>query len=227
MIIYMKESKRKPFWILRQIFIRLIVVVGAVGLTLVFFLILPMMQQISKPPASDLMVQQIDTAKLEAPTPPPQEEKQKEPEPEETPPALAEEAPPLSLSQLELALNPGFGEGYMQGDFSVKLNTAVSDNKTVDALFSIADLDQKPRIIYQPNPVMTKEMRKNTPGTVHIVFVVDQQGRVENPIVQITSNPIFDKSAINAVKQWKFEPGKRNGQAVKFRMRVPVTFSKG
>jgi protein TonB len=29
---------------------------------------------------------------------------------------------------------------------------------------------------------------------------------------------------MKAVKQWKFEPGKRKGQAVRFRMRVPITF---
>lgn len=126
-----------------------------------------------------------------------------------------------------MALNPGFSDGWMQGDFAVKLNTVVSDSKDVEALFSISDLDQQPRVIYQPGPILTKEVRQKAPGTVYIIFVVDQQGRVENPIVQKASDPAFEKPAINAVKQWKFEPGKRNGQPVKFRMRVPFTFPKG
>ncbi len=196
-------------------------------LTVAFFLVLPLMQTLTQPPATDLLVQSVDTAKLEAPPPPPQEEPEKEPEQEEQPPELLEDAPPLDLSQLELALNPGFSGGWMDGDFTVNLNTVVSESKTVDALFSIADLDQKPRVIYQPGPSVDKKVREKAPGTVYVAFVVDERGRVESPLIQKSSDPIFERPAISAVKQWKFEPGKRNGEPVKFRMRVPISFPKG
>jgi TonB family protein len=139
---------------------------------------------------------------------------------------LMEEAPPLDLSQLELALNPGDGAGLL-GDFVNQLNPLTSSGAEVDALFSMADLDQKPRVLYQPGPVLNKQIRQQAPGTVYIIFIVDQRGRVENPIVQKSSDPVFERSALAAVKQWKFEPGKRNGQPVRFRMRVPITFPKG
>ena len=224
----MREHNRKLFWILRELFGRLLVIVGSVVLTLIFFLVLPLMQTLAKPPTTDLIVQAVDTAKLEAPEPPPEMEPEEEPEPEEKPPELTEDMPPLDLSQLELALNPGLSGGMMDGDFAVNLKTIVlANNKDIDALFSIADLDQKPRVIYQPSPMLNKEIRKKAPGKVYIVFVVNQQGRVDNPIVQKSSDPVFEKSALNAIKKWKFEPGKRNGQAVRFRMRVPVTFPKG
>lgn len=223
-----RNQKRKSFWIIRGIFHRLLVIVGAAVLMLAFFLVLPLMQTINKPPTTDLLVQSVETAKLEAPDPPPEPEQEEEPEPEETPPELVEETAPLDLSQLEMALNPTLGEGLLSGDFAVKLTTVASDKKDVDAaLFSIADLDQKPRVIYQPGPVLNKDVRKKAPGTVYIIFVVDNRGRVENPIVQKSTDPVFEKPAMNAVKQWKFEPGKRNGQAVRFRMRVPITFPKG
>ena len=138
-----------------------------------------------------------------------------------------EEAPPLDLSQLELALNPGFSEGWMGGDFAVNLKTVVSKDDSLDAVFSMADLDQKPRVIYQPGPTLNKQIRRKAPGTVYIIFVVDQRGRVENPVVQKATDPVFTKSALAAIKQWKFEPGKRNGKAVRFRMRIPITFPKG
>jgi protein TonB len=225
----LRKRKRKSFRIVREIFHRLLVVVGAVVLTLAFFIVLPLMQSISKPPTDDLILQTMDVGNIEPPPPPPQEEVQEEPEPEDAPPELTEEAPPLDLSQLELALNPnpGFSENWMGPDFTVKLNTIVSDSKDVDALFSIADLDQKPRIIYQPSPILNLKIRKKAPGTVYIIFVVDQKGRVENPVVQKSTDPVFEKPALVAVKQWKFEPGKRNGKAVRFRMRVPITFPKG
>lgn len=222
----MRNSKRK-FCLITGLFHHLLVVVGAAGLTLVFFLVLPLMQTLTKPPTSDLIVQSVETAKLEAPPPPPETEPE-EPEPEEEPPELEpQEAQPLTLDQLTMALNPSFSDSWMQGDFAVKLNTVVSNTKNVDALFSIADLDQKPRVIYQPGPTLNKEVRQKAPGTVYIIFVVDKNGRVQNPIVQKSSDPVFEKPAMSAIKQWKFEPGKRNGQPVKFRMRVPFTFPKG
>jgi len=223
----MKNRKHKPFRLVRELINRLLTLVGALGLTLAFFLVLPLMQTLTKPASSDTLIRTVDTARLEAPPPPPEPEPEKEPEPEEQPPQLAEEAPPLDLSQLELALNPGMGDGLGSGDFAVKLNTVAADTQSVDALFSIADLDQKPRAVYQPSPTITKEVRKKTPGTVYIVFVVDQNGRVESALVQQSTDPVFEKPALAAVKQWKFEPGKRNGQPVRFRMRVPITFPKG
>jgi protein TonB len=224
----MRRLKSK-IWFIREFFNRLLGLSFAVAMTLILFLVLPLMQHLSAPPKSDLELQTIDTAKLDAPPPPPQEEKQEEPKPDEKPPELTETAQPLDLSQLELALNPMLSEGLVGGDFVVKLNTAAAgENKQdVDALFSVADLDQKPRVLYQTSPTLTKEMRSKTPGTVYIVFVVDQQGRVENPAIQKSTDPVFDKAAVTAVKQWKFEPGKRNGQPVRFRMRVPLTFPKG
>ena len=74
---------------------------------------------------------------------------------------------------------------------------------------------------------MTPEVRRKAPGTVYILFLVGTDGRVENPIVQKSSDPIFEKPALAAIKQWKFEPGKRSGQPVRFRMRVPITFPEG
>jgi len=206
---------------------RLWVSLGAGWLTLIFFLILPLMQTITQPRNMDMELQGIDTANVPPPPPPPEPEQEEEKEEEPPLPELAEEAPPLDLSQLELALNPGFSEGWMGGDFAVKLNTVASQGDTLDAVFSMADLDQKPRVIYQPGPTLNSAARKKAPGTVYILFIVDQRGRVENPVIQKSTDPVFEKPALAAVKQWKFEPGKRNGQAVRFRMRVPVTFPKG
>ncbi len=208
---------------------RVLVVVGALGLTLLFFMVLPLMQSISGGPQADTMVTTVDVTDVPPPPPPPEEEPPKPEEPPQEPPELQEPMEQrLDLSQLELALNPGgFGDGSFGGDFAVKLNTVTASKaEDVDALFSLSDLDQQPRIVYQPGPTIDATIRRKAPGTVHIIFIVDQRGRVENPIVQQSTDPIFDKPALAAVRQWKFEPGKRQGQPVRFRMRVPITFPK-
>ena len=206
---------------------RLMVAAGATGLTLMFFLVLPLIQVITRPATADLSVRDLDTANIPPPPPPPEEEPEKEEEEEEEPPELIDEAPPLDLSQLELAMNAGFGDGWFDPDFAVKLNTGGVRGDDLDALFDMSDLDQQPRAIYQPNPTLDAQVRRKTPGKVNIIFIVDKRGRVENPIVQNSTDPIFEGPALAAIKQWKFEPGKRKGEPVRFRMRVPITFPKG
>ena len=82
----------------------------------------------------------------------------------------------------------------------------------------------RPRAIYQQQPQLTAALRKQMPATVNILFTVDESGRVENPIVQSSSDPLFEAPVLAAIKQWKFEPGKRNGKPVRFRMRQPMAF---
>ncbi|MBN1515005.1 energy transducer TonB [Candidatus Sumerlaeota bacterium] len=213
--------------LLRNVLHRFLVVVGAAGLTLIFFMVLPLMQTLSKPPDTDLQLHTMDTAQLEPPPPPPEEEEpEEEPEPEEKPPELAEETQPLDIAQMEMLLNQGLSGGLVAGDFALKLNTAMAESEDLEQLFSIADLDQKPRVVYQPGPMIGKAVRKKAPGTAYIVFIVNKDGRVENPIVQKSTDSVFNKPALDAVKKWKFEPGQRNGKPVRFRMRVPITFPK-
>ncbi|MCF7974947.1 MAG: energy transducer TonB [Phycisphaerae bacterium] len=208
------------------------VVLGAVGLTLLFFLVLPLMQTITAPLTNDLFVTEVDLGSVEPPPPsPPEEEVEPEPEAEEQPMELdSQEAPPLDLSQLELALNPGgFGDGWMGGmDFAVKLNAMASTSSTdnLDAVFSMADLDQKPRVISQRGPTYTKQLRKNAPAKVNVIFIVNELGRVVDPKVKNATNAMFEMPALAAVKQWRFEPGKRAGKPVRFRMLAPITFPK-
>jgi protein TonB len=186
------------------------------------------MQTLNKPPTNDLVLQYVDTIK-EPPPPPTEIEPEEEPEPEEKPPELIEKTQKLDLSQLELALNLNLNTGWMSGDFAVKLDTFDSEDgkDNLDELFSMADLDQKPRVVYQPGPIIGEKVRRKSPGTVYILFIVDEKGNVENPVIQSSTDPVFEKPAITAVKQWKFEPGKRKGKPVRFRMRVPITFPKG
>jgi protein TonB len=207
---------------LKQLAYLLVALLVALGV----FMILPILQVITTPLTKDLTVRTVDIANVPPPPPPPMEEPE-EPEPEEEPPPPpAVDAPPLDLSQLELALNPGDG-AFGGGDFTINLNGVTGNSGDVDAIFSLSDLDQKPRVVYQPAPIYPAELaRKKLEGTVYILFLVDKSGKTRDLKVQKSSHPAFNKPALKAVKQWKFEPGKRKGKPVQFRMRVPITFQK-
>lgn len=203
----------------------LLVIALTLSLTAFMFLLLPLLEQVTRMGKEDVEIRSVSTADLPPPPPPP-EEPEEEKEPDEPPPDIAEEAPPMDLSQLELALNPGSVDGF--GDVIARLTSvdAASAQMDADAIFSSSDLDQMPRAVFQPPPDYPADLRKRrVEGTVYVVFVVDKNGRVANPTVQAPVHPALDSAALQAVRRWRFEPGRRRGQAVQFKMRVPISFS--
>lgn len=93
-----------------------------------------------------------------------------------------------------------------------------------EPIASLADLDARPRALYQPGPVLTAELRTKAPGKGTVLFVVDESGDVVDARVHESSNPAFEKPALEAVRRWRFQPAVRDGKPVRFRMRTPLTF---
>lgn len=210
----------------------IVVMLGAALATTGSFLVLPLLAVISGGPPADLVVTSVTTADVPPPPPPVAPEVEEPPEePEDRQPRLDESPQPLDLAQLELALGGGAGDGPGTGDLAIDLSkfTRIGQDASdaADALFSLADLDQAPRVVHQPSPVLSPDVTKRAPGTAHVLFVVEADGRVAQPVVQNSTDPVFERPALAAVKQWRFEPGRRNGKPVRFRMRVPITFPRG
>ena len=205
---------------------RLVVLVAASVVTFAYFLILPLLESIGRPPKDEYDVRSISVVEEPPPPPPPMEE-EKEEEKQEEQPELDSQAEPLDLSQLEIALNTNATGGW-GADFGVDVRSHMARAQKMDAVFSLSELDQRPRPVYQPSPRYPPELqRKGVQGSVTVAFIVDSDGRVTRAKVQKSSHPGFNRAALKAVKRWKFEPGKREGKAVQFRMRVPITFSAG
>lgn len=147
--------------------------------------------------------------------------------------SAAASAPKLeaaSLGAIEAALSGQLGGG---GDFGGAMDFSsggriggtggVGEGKGLDNAFSMSEIDQKPRVIFQAAPVYPAGMR-STEGVVTVIFIVDASGRVANIRVEKATNPQFEKPAVDAVKQWKFEAAVRGGQRVSCKMRVPLRF---
>lgn len=95
-----------------------------------------------------------------------------------------------------------------------------------DKIFKSGDLDNTPRARVTARPVYPFEARRNgLAGEVVVEFTVDETGNVHAPTVARSSNRVFDEAALRAVARWKFEPGKRDGRAVRFRMALPIVFT--
>lgn len=151
-------------------------------------------------------------------------------------PASAPELSALSLSELESALagDSGGGDGIAE---AISLSSGGRIGGTGDpaaasqegpASFALSELDQRPQPLQQTVPRYPTELRKRkVQGTVEVVFLVDTDGRVLEPRVDKSTNDAFNQPALEAVRQWKFEAGTKEGKKVRFKMRVPITFSAG
>lgn len=201
----------------------LLVAVGAGSLTLGFFLMLPLLQAITRPPDNDRIVREVDTTRI-PPQPPPPEPDPPQDEPEPEPPPTMENAPAPNLDDLRQLLNPSFDSGWSTEEIQKRLQGMVQPGSGLDDLASMTGVDQEPRVIQQTAPSMSAKLRKKAPAQVTVIFIVDERGRVENARVEHTTDPLFDRAAINAIGQWRFEPAKRGGEPVPWRMRVTVTF---
>lgn len=89
-----------------------------------------------------------------------------------------------------------------------------------------AALDHQPRARVQVAPTYPFEARhEGRTGEVEVAFVVDEAGRVLDPQVTSSTDPVFNEAALKAVSKWRFEPGTVHGRVVRFRMAVPVRFN--
>jgi TonB family protein len=82
-----------------------------------------------------------------------------------------------------------------------------------------------PRVLFSPDPEYSEEARKaKYQGTVVLWVVVGPDGRPRDIRVQRTLGLGLDEKAVEAVRQWKFDPARKNGQPVAVQINVEVNF---
>jgi len=195
----------------------------AAGLTALIFCILPFSHLVNNPSKT---VELRKTSAADLPPPPPEETPAAPPEPEAAKeaapePQLAETSQQIPLSaDLEVAAGSG---GALAGFGEIRSLTAV---ETVQQdVFDVADLQKRPEAVSQVAPTYPPELRKaKVEGMVTLAFVLSEDGKVEDPRVENSSRPEFEKPALEAVRKWHFRPGMKDGQPVRTYIRLPMRF---
>ncbi|MGJ8651612.1 MAG: energy transducer TonB [Opitutaceae bacterium] len=202
----------------------------ALGVTLgiavsgLIFLAIPLTQIFTEYKKESTDIQAIDLAP--PPPPPPLDEPPPPPEPEEEPPPPDFEppTPPISLEQLEIALEAGTGDA-VGGDFAMPNLTINKDDLGGLDIFDINDLDKKPKSVKQVAPIYPMDAtRRGLSGYVNVQFIIDKRGNVVNVKVTSSSDKIFDKPTIDALRQWKFTPGEKGGRVVTTRAETRIPY---
>jgi TonB family protein len=82
-----------------------------------------------------------------------------------------------------------------------------------------------PSLIFSPDPEFSDEARKaKYQGTVIVRIIIGTDGRVRDAHIQRSLGMGLDEKALDAVHRWKFEPAKKDGQAVAVAVNVEVNF---
>src|SRR3984885_4563394 len=82
-----------------------------------------------------------------------------------------------------------------------------------------------PAILSKVEPQYSEEARKaGLQGTVLLKIIVDPAGKPMDPRVLRGLGLGLDEKAIEAVSNWQFQPGAKDGQAVPAQARIEVNF---
>jgi protein TonB len=112
-------------------------------------------------------------------------------------------------------VGPGDGRGVGPGEIA----------GTGDGAFRMGKGVTAPRVIYQTDPEFSEEARKaKYQGNCLLGLVVDASGHPTHIRVLNALGMGLDEKAIESVKNWKFEPGKKDGLDVAVEIAVEVDF---
>lgn len=93
-------------------------------------------------------------------------------------------------------------------------------------VFSLDELERVPQIVHKPRPEFPNDMRTAAiPGQATISAVVTKEGKVQDARVEYATGESFALAAIDAVEQWTFKPGIKDGEPVNTRLKIPMIFS--
>jgi periplasmic protein TonB len=94
-----------------------------------------------------------------------------------------------------------------------------------DGVYRAGNGVTKPELVHKVEPEYSEEARKaKFQGVVVLYIVVDPSGNAINPKVMKSLGLGLDEKAMEAVKQWKFKPGYKDGKAVAVAATVEVNF---
>lgn len=86
---------------------------------------------------------------------------------------------------------------------------------------------ESPPILQQPpaSPVYPPELRAaGIEGEVVVEYIVDEQGVVVAAEALESTDAAFEAPALDAVRAWRFTPGKKEGRGVRTRVKQTITF---
>ena len=126
---------------------------------------------------------------------------------------------------------PGGVIGGVPGGVSGGVVGGVGGASTVAAgpqsprIYKVGGDVSAPKVLHKVDPEYTKEARDaKIEGTVVVQTEIHTDGRAHNTSVVRSLDRGLDRNAIDAISQWEFDPGKRDGKPVTVTATIEVNF---
>jgi len=203
--------------------------------TLGIFMFLPFAELISVRYSEELRLYRVEAVIAQPPVPPEAQARKPPQEPLKESKRLPKpklEKIRRQLKPLQVALSLQLGmDTPMCGDFDLNIPLQVATRHQAqlekgDIVFELSEVDRPPRPLFRIPPLYPMSAKiRGIEGVVELMFVVDVDGSVKDIEIKSSSpEGVFDKSAIRAVRQWRFKPASKGGKPVRVRVLLPVRF---
>lgn len=128
----------------------------------------------------------------------------------------------VGLTGIDVGL-PGPGSTAME-DLADALLDTKRDMR--DLVMTRESVDVMPRPVAQPSPRFPDRLHREgvMTGVVVVTLLIGTDGAVENVQVLSASHDLFERSVMEAVRGWRFEPAQYRGQPVPLSMRQTIHF---
>ena len=157
------------------------------------------------------------------------------PTPEATPPPVESEPTPPPSQQAAMStpapLPPHHERprSHATASTSARRSAAATQTSTISGATTTGGSasNSRPGYRYNPRPDYPAEARaSHQEGLVMLGVQVNTEGHVSDvSLARSSGYPLLDKSAIEAVRRWTFEPAREGGFPVASRVDVPVRFT--
>jgi protein TonB len=146
------------------------------------------------------------------------------PKPKPKPKKATPKAPLPNLNSIMSGISmniPEFATGNIAGDGSDLL-----DEIAEDAIMNEDTVDSKPKVLSRtPMEFPVQAAKEGIKGYVIINLLIDKDGSVElAKILESQPNGVFDDTAINGVRSWRFSPAMYRGKPVKIWAKQKIKF---
>jgi TonB family protein len=93
----------------------------------------------------------------------------------------------------------------------------------VTPIARLEDLDKPPHAIFRPDPDYTEIwQRSRIEATAVVSLTIEENGRVANVALEATTQPEMGKAAVEAVKEWRFDPPTSHGKPARVRLKIAI-----
>jgi TonB family protein len=95
-----------------------------------------------------------------------------------------------------------------------------------EKIYTVGGEVRAPRLVRRSEPRFPPALlRAGVHGTVKVQCIIDRNGRLRDPKIVFSSQPMLNQAVLDSLPEWRFEPASLNGNAVDAYFDLTVTFS--